>query len=135
MGLGLAWLLTLGGSWVYWNYSQEKIATLNQDVASYKMAKESAEASLAALREDIREQTKRLDQLGESLAENRRESEKLRDIFAEHDLEKLAKAKPGLIENRVNKGTKDVLRNLEELTDPKSYDGFVRKDTEEETEE
>ena len=36
------------------------------------------------------------------------------DIFKRHNLTKLAAAKPGLIEPRVNKGTKDVFDSIEE---------------------
>ena len=36
------------------------------------------------------------------------------DIFKRHNLTKLAAAKPGLIEPRVNKGTKDVFNSIEE---------------------
>ena len=35
------------------------------------------------------------------------------DIFKRHNLSKLARAKPGLIETRVKKGTKDVLDSIE----------------------
>ena len=35
------------------------------------------------------------------------------DIFKRHNLTKLAAAKPGLIEPRVNKGTKDVFDSIE----------------------
>ena len=36
------------------------------------------------------------------------------DIFKRHDLTKLAAAKPGLLEPRVNKGTKNVFNSIEE---------------------
>ena len=35
------------------------------------------------------------------------------NIFARHDLSKLAAAKPGLIQTRINKGTKDVFDTIE----------------------
>tara|TARA_B110000902_G_scaffold129157_1_gene150435 strand:+ start:429 stop:644 length:216 start_codon:yes stop_codon:yes gene_type:complete len=57
------------------------------------------------------------------------EAEKARymDIFKRHDLNKLAIAKPGLLETKVNKGTKNVFdtiekdsRELDSLDDPTS---------------
>ena len=36
------------------------------------------------------------------------------DIFKRHDLTKLAAAKPGLLEPRVNNGTKNVFDSIEE---------------------
>jgi hypothetical protein len=38
------------------------------------------------------------------------------DVFKRHDLSKLAFAKPGLIQTRVNKGTKDVFDSIEKDT-------------------
>ena len=38
------------------------------------------------------------------------------DIFKRHNLSKLAAAKPGLIEPRVNNGTKDVFDSIEEAS-------------------
>ena len=45
-----------------------------------------------------------------------REVNKLRQTFAKHDLDNLALNKPGLVEKIVNKGTKNVMNNLVELT-------------------
>ena len=44
------------------------------------------------------------------------------DIFKRHDLSKLAAAKPGLIEPRVNNGTKDVFNSIEEAS--RNIDGL-----------
>lgn len=43
-------------------------------------------------------------------------SKKYIKIFSEHDLTKLARAKPGLIEIRINKATKEVFDGIEEQT-------------------
>jgi len=51
-----------------------------------------------------------------------RDVNKLRRTFANHDLDKLALAKPMLIQSRINKATKKVLENLEKLTDPNQFD-------------
>ena len=45
-----------------------------------------------------------------------REVNKLRNTFAKHDLDNLALNKPGLVEKIVNKGTKQVMTDLVELT-------------------
>ena len=44
------------------------------------------------------------------------------DIFKRHDLSKLAAAKPGLIEPRVNNGTNDVFNSIEESS--RNIDGL-----------
>jgi hypothetical protein len=38
------------------------------------------------------------------------------DIFKRHNLTKLAAAKPGLLEPRINKGTKNVFDSIEEIS-------------------
>ena len=45
-----------------------------------------------------------------------REVNKLRQTFAKHDLDNLALNKPGLIEKIVNKGSKQVMTDLVDLT-------------------
>ena len=49
-------------------------------------------------------------------AEIEAEAQRYLAIFARHDLSRLAAAKPGLIETRINKGTKDVFRTIENDT-------------------
>jgi hypothetical protein len=53
-----------------------------------------------------------------ALADVNNQIQKERDeylsIFRKHDLTKLARAKPGLIETRINKGTAEVFRQIEE---------------------
>ena len=45
------------------------------------------------------------------------ERDRYLDIFRRHDLSKLAAAKPGLIEPRVNNATKEVFDSLENDSD------------------
>lgn len=54
--------------------------------------------------------------------EAEREVNQLRNTFAKHDLDKLALAKPGLIQKRVNDGTKRVKEELIALTNPDQFD-------------
>ena len=51
-----------------------------------------------------------------------REFNGLRDKFAKHDMNSMALAKPGLIESRVNNGTKKLKESLIKLTDPTQFD-------------
>ena len=54
-----------------------------------------------------------------------REVNKLRNTFAKHDLDNLALNKPGLIEKIVNKGSKQVMTDLVELTTVKENETSV----------
>ncbi len=46
----------------------------------------------------------------------------MRDKFEKHDMNSMALAKPGLIESRVNNGTKKLKESLIRLTDPGQFD-------------
>ena len=48
--------------------------------------------------------------------EARVEVDKMRDLFQDHDFAKLITRKPGLIENRMIKKTKEVFDEIEALT-------------------
>jgi hypothetical protein len=47
---------------------------------------------------------------------------RLRKTFANHDLDQLALAKPGLLQNKINKASARVMTTLEELTNPNQFD-------------
>ena len=62
-----------------------------------------------------------LDRVNDLQIENAQaqaEVESVRSKFAKHDMSVLSLRKPGLIENIINRGTKEVLRDLETVTDP-----------------
>lgn len=77
-----------------------------------------ATAKLQGLLDQSFEQFNKLQGTMQNMADNqrhaRKELEALNGKFRNHDLEDLAKKKPGLIENRVNNGTRNTFRMLEE---------------------
>jgi len=62
----------------------------------------------------------RVSQLQIDNARSQQEVESIRKKFAKHDMTVLSLRKPGLIENIINRGTKEVLGDLETITDPSS---------------
>lgn len=56
---------------------------------------------------------KQMQDLKDVTERSSKEVKRLNDIFAKHDLGKLSKHKPGLIEKRINSGTAGALRMLE----------------------
>jgi hypothetical protein len=121
IGMGILLLATMAASAFYFKYSQGKLAELNQKVAAEQARAESAEANLEFMQDSIARQQATLNTLAQQSVEIRREQQEVIDIFAEHDLQRLAEAKPGLIERRVNAATASVFDELEEVTDPNSY--------------
>lgn len=59
----------------------------------------------------------KVQEMADNQRDSRKELEELNGKFRNHDLEKLATKKPGLIEKRLNNGTRDVFRLLEQSTE------------------
>lgn len=131
MYMGIAMLVMAGLFGLYYKMSQATIATLNQEVAVEKAGKESAEANIRVMRAESDKQQQLLQTMATASAEIRKEQEITIDIFANHDLKRLAERKPGLIEIRVNRATVKVFKELERITDPLAYAplaAFVKED-------
>jgi len=120
----IAIILVLGlGS--YWLYNENE--TLKANNLKLEAAVETQKQTMEAMRESYEKQGKALGQLQRKNAQIEAEKDKYLDIFRRHDLNKLAIAKPGLIEIRSNKATKEVFETIEndtkiidQLDDPES---------------
>jgi hypothetical protein len=121
IGMGVLLLATMAASAWYFKYSQGKMQELAQEAALEHAGRVSAEANLDRERNRVAQQQATLNTLAQESVQIRREQQEVIDIFAEHDLQRLAEAKPGLIERRVNSATASVFDELEEITDPNSY--------------
>ena len=66
--------------------------------------------------ENLQTQLKAVGSLTEKNNEMQQEMDDYLSIFKRHDLTKLAKAKPGLIQPRINKGTKEVFDAIEDAS-------------------
>jgi hypothetical protein len=109
----IAIIIVLGlGS--YYLYQQNQILTANN------MALESAvatqEEAIKTMQNDFALQTQQLGDLQKKSQEAQLEMNRYLDIFKRHNLTKLAAAKPGLLEPRINKGTKNVFDSIEEIS-------------------
>jgi len=93
-------------------YNQNKILTANNLALEGAVA--TQEEAIQSLQNDFQLQTTSLLELQNRNQEIQKEMSRYLDIFKRHNLSKLAAAKPGLIEPRVNKGTKDVFDSIEE---------------------
>ena len=109
--LGVVGVLFMACSFLYWQNS--RLAEINQ--AFVLRDKEQKEA-IESLQNDFKLQTEGLLELQSKTQQYEAEMQRYLDVFKRHDLSKLAFAKPGLIEPRVNKGTKDVFESIEEIS-------------------
>ena len=96
----------------YYLYTQNKVLSANNIALESAVA--TQEEAIASLQKDFALQTSSLLDLQSRNQQIQQEMTRYLDIFKRHNLTKLAAAKPGLIEPRVNKGTKDVFDSIEE---------------------
>lgn len=105
--IGIILILGLGGYWLY----QENI-TLKANNYKLESAVEEQKAAMDAIRASFEKQTNALQNMTRVNAEIEAEKAEYLQIFARHNLNSLAVAKPGLIETRINKGTDTVFEGI-----------------------
>jgi hypothetical protein len=120
--LGGLLVVTVAGSAWYIDYQADQITTLkgNQIVLETEIQKQNE--SIERYLEQQKNQQVQLDQLESEKRAAMEDVNRLRKTFAKHDLDKLALAKPGLIQNRINKASARVMATLEEITNPNQFD-------------
>lgn len=115
--MGLIVALGLGG-WFLYNQN----ITLKNENTALNFAVEEQKKTIVAVKEAYETQGKALNNLSSRNAEIEGEMNRYLDIFRRHNLNQLAAAKPGLIEKRVNNGTKKVFDSIE--NDSKELDSL-----------
>ena len=115
----LAIILVLGlSSW--WLYSENQ--TLKGNNLKLESAVEEQQQAMTAMKESFERQGLALNELSQKNAQIEQEMNGYLDIFRRHNLNMLAEAKPGLIENRINNGTTQVFESIE--NDSKELSNF-----------
>ena len=113
-----------GGGYVYHNYVvSEKDKVIAQLDRNYRVAKSNStrleealqvsEESRILVEENFAQQQESIAELTSKTNELTQERDRYVSIFKRHDLTMLARAKPGLIEPRINNGTKQVFLTIE----------------------
>jgi hypothetical protein len=118
----IAIILILGlGCW--WLYSENQTLTFNN--MQLEVAIQQQEDAIESIREAYEKQGDSLNGMINKNAQIEAEKNRYMDVFKRHNLNKLAIVKPGLLESKVNKGTKNVFdtiekdsRELDSLDDP-----------------
>jgi hypothetical protein len=107
--IGIIVVMSLA-TYILWNQNS-KLSALNQ---AFEIRNQEQRLAIESLQNDFTLQTDSLLEIQSRNQEIQQEMSRYLDIFKRHDLTRLAAAKPGLIEPRVNKGTKDVFDSIEE---------------------
>ncbi len=112
-------ILVLGlSTWYLYNDNQ----TLKENNFKLESAVEEQKAVTAAIKESFEKQGAALSNMQRANAQIEAEKDRYLDIFNRHNLNKLALLKPGLIETRINNGTKAVFEEIE--NDSKKLDAL-----------
>jgi hypothetical protein len=90
--------------------------TLKENQVQMEIAVNTAQASLKAAEENAKKSEAAMSALTSRNQELNREKQTYLKIFKDHNLTRLARAKPGMIETRINNGTRKVFEALENDT-------------------
>ena len=88
-----------------------RLSALNQ---AFELRDQEQKLAIESLQNDFKLQTEGLLAIQSKNQAIEAEMTRYLDIFKRHNLTKLAAAKPGLIEPKINKGTKHVFESIEE---------------------
>ena len=109
--VGIIIVLSLGS---YYLYNQNQVLTANN--VALETAVATQEEAISTMKNDFALQTKALGDLQAKSQATQLEMNRYLDIFTRHNLTKLAAAKPGMLEPRINNGTKNVFESIEAIS-------------------
>jgi len=108
-----------GGAYWYFKWSQSELAVLRANNAKLEMAVEQQKQTILDLQAFQKKQNQNIRELQDKLSETETYRKSLEEKFLKHDLEYLAREKPGLIEKRMNDATSKILDQIEADTGAK----------------
>ena len=104
------------GAYYYYKDSQERIRILTENTAKLETAKQLQDDTITAMIED----REKFDELNKELQGKLSAANVYKDVLInklrKHDLAKLSLKKPGLVEKKINNGTKKLFRSLEVMS-------------------
>lgn len=104
------------GAKYYYDSTQATIATLRENNAKLEVANQTNQATINRMQEDTVALQANLSELSAELNEAEQYKDELIAKLQKHDLSMLSLKKPGLIETRINNGTKAIFDELENLS-------------------
>ena len=132
IGLGIALMLVSGAFKMYYDKSQAELDAfhirLEQSIQNQKTLESTIDQQNDNLKETIKNQDlmiAQVERLQKQNMEAQNEVTDLRKKFSKHSLNVLSVRKPKLIEKIINTGTKEVLKDLEEITNPNQFDEVI----------
>lgn len=105
------------GYW-YYNDTQARIATLQQNNAKLETAIQINEASIKTMQADAERNAALTKQLQTDLQQAERYGDELRNTLQKHNLTASAQRKPGLTQQAMQNATNKLWADLRSITDP-----------------
>ena len=125
-------MLLSGAFKMYYDRSQAELDSfqirLEQSIQNQKTLESTIDQQNDNLKETIKNQDlmiAQVERLQKQNMEAQNEGTDLRKKFSKHSLNVLSVRKPKLIEKIINTGTKEVLKDLEEITNPNQFDEVI----------
>ena len=104
------------GAYYYYKDSQERIRILTENTAKLETAKKLQDDTIDAMIED----REKFEELNNELQTNLDKANVYKDVLInklrKHNLAKLSLKKPGLVEKKINDGTRKLFRSLEAIS-------------------
>ena len=104
------------GAYYYYKDSQERIRILTENTVKLETAKQLQDDTINAMIED----RAKFAELNKELQTNLDKANVYKDVLIgklrKHNLAKLSLRKPGLVEKKINNGTKKLFRSLEKIS-------------------
>ena len=132
IGLGIALMIVSGAFKMYYDKSQAELDAfhirLEQSIQNQKTLESTIDQQNDNLKETIKNQDlmiAQVERLQKQNMEAQNEVTDLRKKFSKHSLNVLSVRKPKLIEKIINTGTKEVLKDLEKITNPNQFDEVI----------
>ena len=104
------------GAYYYYKDTQARIATLTENSAKLEQATNTQKETIDTLVADAKKYQALNKELNIKLEAAHNYKNTLIDKLRKHNLAKLSLKKPGLVEKKINRGTKNLFKSLENLT-------------------
>jgi hypothetical protein len=104
------------GAYAYYQDTQQRIATLQTNNAKLETVAKTNELTITSMQKNQEKFATLNKDLQMKLNEAEEYGDNLRKKLHKHDLTRLSIKKPGLIEKRINDGTKKLFKSIESLT-------------------
>ena len=104
------------GAYAYYQDTQQRIATLQTNNAKLETVAKTNELTITSMQKNQEKFATLNKDLQMKLNEAEEYGDDLRKKLHKHDLTRLSIKKPGLIEKRINDGTKKLFKSIESLT-------------------